>query len=88
MAYGNVMSFKTQSFELCPAFKQTKQRLSFNTFRLVSMCVTIFQLFNLWFLLQNKHKTPTLVLDFSVPANKGKVVNKSIFGSDEQLTLF
>lgn len=88
MAFGNVMSFKTQSFELCPDFKQTKQRLSFNTFRLISMCVTILQLCNLWVLLQNKHKTPTFVLDFSVPANKGKVVNKSISGSDEQITLF
>ena len=46
-------------------------------------CVAILQFYNLWFLLQNKHKTPASFLDFSVPANNNEAVNKSALGFDE-----
>ena len=47
------------------------------------MCVTVFQLYDLCFFLQNKHKTSAFFKKNLVPANKDETLNKSAFASDE-----
>ena len=48
------------------------------------MSLKVFQLSNLWFLLQNKQNKSAFILEFLVTVIKDGVLNKSAFGSNKK----
>ena len=61
--------------------KENPEKIYIYVFFLVPMRLKILQLCYLWFLLQIKHKTSALFLDFLVPVIKDGALNKSELGS-------
>ena len=48
------------------------------------MSLKVFQLSNLWFLLQNKQNKSAFFLEFLVTVIKDGALNKSVFGSNKK----